>query len=119
MLFEKYRVLPRTERALKDVEFIIYHFYVASVTLVAMGVVGALHEDPAAYLAVFFGGCTLVAGVAIKLTHRALLKGSSRTAYLNLISTVMGSHNFPLLPMMLTVFVVASTFLAFLYILLN
>jgi hypothetical protein len=116
MLFDGYRRLSRGDRAIKNVELIVYHFFVASVTLLVMGIFGAINREPLASLAMFFGGANLVAGVAILLTHRAMLKGANRQAYLRTMTAVLGSGEFPLLPILLSVVVVLSLALAFVYI---
>lgn len=110
-----YRKLPRRERALKDVVYVIYHFFVAALTLGAIGIVGASQKDPLAPLALFFSGGNLVAGGVLLALHRALLKGPNRDAYVQIVTSALGTHDYPLIPMLLSVVVAASLFFAGLY----
>lgn len=123
MLFRYYRKLSQRDRALLDGRLVTYHFYVGGVTLVVLGLYGALGSSPASvadrvflWVAVVFGLVALVVGAGLHVLHRTMISGEHREAYLATISAVMGRHRFPLLPSLLGILVVFSIFVTVLYI---
>lgn len=123
MLFRTYRKLSQRERALLDGRLVTYHFYVGGVTLVILGLYGALGSGPTSWadkvffwVVVVFGLVALVVGAGLHVLHRTMIRGELRDAYLATISAVMGRHRFPLLPSLLGILIAFSIFVTVLYI---
>jgi hypothetical protein len=124
MFFQNYRRLSQRDRALTDGRLITYHFYVGGVTLIVLGAIGSVQQEPSTWaqrlvpgVAVAFGLVCIVIGIALQWLHRRMLRSPDRDAYLATITAVLGRHRFPVAPSLFGILVVFSIFATALYLL--